>query len=83
MHTFIGEKTKEEKEKRKENELVSAARTIFEKKRHYAYMDLCGQIQALLEVKERTAKSYIRFMREKEIILTDPSHTGYFIIGHI
>lgn len=83
MHTFIGEKTKEEKEKRKENELVSAARTIFGKKRHYAYMDLCGQIQVLLEVKERTAKSYIRFMREKEIILTDPSHADYFIIGHI
>jgi hypothetical protein len=32
---------------------------------------------------ERTAKSYIKFMREKEIILKNPSNVNYFIIGHI
>jgi hypothetical protein len=33
--------------------------------------------------KERTAKSYIKFMRDREIILKDPSNAGYYIIGHI
>lgn len=83
MHTYIGEKTKEEKEKRKESELVSVARGIFGKQRHCTYVDLCEQIQAILDVKERTAKSYIKFMRDKEIILKDPSNVSYFILGHI
>ncbi len=83
MHVYIGEKPKEEKEKRKETELTGVAKTIFAKQRYYTYIDLCEQIQSILDVKERTAKSYIRFMREREIILKDLSNASYFIIGHI
>ncbi|KAA6315441.1 hypothetical protein EZS27_034097, partial [termite gut metagenome] len=83
MHTYIGEKPKEERDKRKETELSGVARSIFSNRKHYTYVDLCEQIQSALDVKERTAKSYIRFMREKEIILKDPSNASYFIIGHI
>ena len=36
-----------------------------------------------LDSKERTAKSYIRFMREREIILKDPANQSYFMIGLI
>ena len=83
MHAYIGDKPKEEKDKRKEVELRSVARIIFEKQRFCTYVDLCEHIQSVLDVKERTAKSYIKFMREREIILKDPSNTGYFIIWHI
>ena len=83
MHTYIGEKPKEEKEKRKETELTSVARTIFGKQQYCTYVDLCEQLQFVLDVKERTAKNYIKFMRDKEIILKDPSNVSYFIIGHI
>jgi hypothetical protein len=83
MHVYIGEKPKEEKDKRKETELTGVTRTIFSKQRFCTYVDLCEQIQSILDVKERTAKNYIKFMREKEIILRDPSNTGYFIIGNI
>jgi hypothetical protein len=83
MHTFIGEKTREEKEKRKEIELTGVAKTVFGEQRYCTYVDLCEQIQSILDVKERTAKSYIRFMRDREIILKDPSNASYFIIGHI
>jgi archaellum biogenesis ATPase FlaH len=82
MHAYIGEKPKEEKEKRKETELICVAKTVFSNGRRCTYVDLCEQIQSILDVKERTAKSYIRFMCEKEIILRDPSHTSYFILGH-
>ena len=34
----------------------------------YGYIELCELIQEMLEVKERTAKGYIRYMREKEIV---------------
>lgn len=50
---------------------------------HITYIDLCEQIQQILDVKERTAKSYIRFMREKDIIIKDPSNQSYFMIGLI
>jgi archaellum biogenesis ATPase FlaH len=83
MHTYIGEKSKEDKEKRKETELISIARNVFSKQRFCTYVDLCEQIQKLLDVKERTAKSYIKFMRDKNIILKDPSNVSYFIIGHL
>ena len=82
MHTYIGEKPKEEKEKRKKNELVSVARSIFSKQRYCTYVDLCEQIQTILDVKERTAKSYIKFMRDNQLILKDASNASYFIIGH-
>jgi hypothetical protein len=82
MHVFAGEKPKEEKEKRKKTELSNVAKLIFSRQRRYSYADLCAQIQAILEVKERTAKSYIRFMRGREIVLADPSQPNYFIVGN-
>jgi hypothetical protein len=83
MHVYLGEKPKEEKDKRKETELASVARKVFAKNKHCTYVELCEQLQSLLDVKERTAKSYIRFMREKEIILRDMAHQNYYIIGNI
>ena len=83
MHIYKGEKPREEKEKRKEKELVSVARDIFGRQPHITYIDLCEQLQQVLDVKERTAKSYIRFMREKDIIIKDPSNQSYFMIGLI
>ena len=81
MHIYIGEKSTEAKEKRKENDLASVAKEAFSRKRFLTYAELCELIQISLDVKERTAKNYIRFMREKEIILKDPSNQNYFIIG--
>ena len=83
MHVYKGEKPREEKEKRKERELVGVARDIFGRQTHITYIDLCEQLQQVLDVKERTAKSYIRFMREREIIIKDPVNQSYFMIGLI
>ena len=83
MHAYLGEKPKEDREKRKETELAGIAQTIFSKQRHCTYMDLCEKIQAVMDVKERTAKSYIKFMKDTDIILKDPVNENYFIIGHL
>lgn len=82
MHLYLGEKPREEKEKWKEKELVSVTREVFDQQTFITYIDLCEQIQQIMDVKERTAKSYIRFMREKEIIIKDPSNQSYFIKDH-
>jgi hypothetical protein len=81
MHVYVGEKSTEAKEKRKENDLASVAKEIFSHKRFLTYAELCESIQVSLDVKERTAKNYIKFMREKDIITKDPSNPNYFIIG--
>ena len=83
MHTYIGNKPKEEKDKRKERELMGVARSVLSKQRYCTYAELCKQIQSILDVKERTAKSYIKFMRDREIIVKDPSSSNYFIIGNL
>ena len=83
MHIYIGEKPREEKEKRKEKELANVAREIFDIQKHLTYIDMCDRIQQIMDVKERTAKSYIKYMREKEIIIKDSSNQNYFMIGHI
>ena len=39
------------------------------------------QLQQVLDIKERTAKSYIRFMRERDIITKDTANQSCFVIG--
>ena len=78
---YKGEKPREEKEKRKERELVNVARDIFGRQTRITYIDLCEQLQQVLDIKERTAKSYIRFMRERDIITKDTANQSCFVIG--
>ncbi|MCQ4139551.1 toprim domain-containing protein [Chryseobacterium sp. EO14] len=75
MHIFIGEKTKEEKEKRKEIELANIARNLFSQQKRYTYSGLCEKLQSTMAVKDRTAKSYIKFMREKGLIVKDSENS--------
>ena len=82
MHVYLGEKPKEEKDKRKEDELVAVAKEVFSRRRFVTYVELVEEIQSILEVKERTAKSYIKFMREKEIILKSSDNQSYYVIGN-
>ena len=83
MHAYLGEKPKEEKDRRKEEELVAVARELFSRKRFIGYMELSEELQTVFEVKERTAKSYIRFMREKEIIVKSPDSPNSYMLGEV
>ena len=80
--TFICESRKRKKDKRKEDELVAVAKEVFSRKRFVTYVELVEEIQSILEVKERTAKSYIKFMREKEIILKSSDNQSYYVTGN-
>jgi hypothetical protein len=51
MHAYLGEKPKEGKEKRKEVELSGVAKTVFANTRFCTYVNLCEQIQTILDVK--------------------------------
>ena len=78
MHVYQGEKPQNEKEKHKETELIHIAREIFSNTRRLTYLQLTIEIEQLMDVKERTAKSYIRYMREKKIIMKENTESNYF-----
>lgn len=79
MHTYIGEKTKKEKEDRKVNELKTLARLIFSFQSHLTYSELSVQIQKSMDVKDRTSKNYIKFMYENNIIHKDDNSEKYYL----
>lgn len=62
---------------------MAVARELFSRKRFIGYMELSEELQAAFEVKERTAKSYIRFMREKEIIVKSPDSPNSYMLGEV
>ncbi|MDR0830188.1 MAG: toprim domain-containing protein [Prevotellaceae bacterium] len=74
MHVYFGEKPKAEKDKRKEIELFNVAKSIFSNQKHLNYSDLCEKLQKILDVKERTAKGYVKFMKEREIIIVNENN---------
>ncbi len=67
-HVFMGEKSKEDSEARKKEDLVSIANDIFSKKQSYSYQDLIKAVTDMLYVKERMAKNYIKYMKDHNII---------------
>lgn len=71
MHVYRGEKSKEDKEKRKANELVAVIKEAFRNTLKLSYQDLCEILMREMEIKERTAKKYIAYMKEQRILSQD------------
>lgn len=71
MHVYRGEKSKEDKEKRKTNELIAVVREAFRQASCLSYQDLCELLMREMEIKDRTAKKYIAYMRDQGILRQD------------
>jgi len=67
-HVFLGEKSKEASETRKHSELTEVAKLIFSKKPSVSPGELVKLVMEELDVKERMARNYIKFMKDKQII---------------
>ena len=81
MHTYGGEKSQEDKEQRKRVDLSKAVETIYSEVEHATSTELCEKIQTLLDVSERTAKSYIKYLKDNDLIIQDTSNEKYYIKG--
>ena len=68
MHVSRGEKSEEERERRKTAELSLIAREVFREHDRLAIDELLRLIMQTVEVKERTAKDYIRHMQVSGLI---------------
>ena len=77
MHIYRGEKSHEDKEKRKITELNLIAKEVFRSHERLSYNELTNLIMQTVDVKDPTAKSYISYMKSNEIISQDANNTYY------
>ena len=73
MHVYRGEKSKEDKEKRKTDELIAVVKEAFRNSFKLIYQELCEVLMRKMEIKDRTAKKYIAYMKEQRILIQDTS----------
>lgn len=78
MHIYRGEKSQQDKDKRKFTELSLIAKEVFRLEERLSYNELANQIMQTVDVKDRTAKSYISYMKNNDIIAQDTNNL-YFI----
>ena len=67
-HVYLGNKSKEESESRKINELTEVAKEIFTSKANLSYTELLAAVMEALDIKDRMARNYIKFMKDNGII---------------
>ena len=73
MHVYRGEKSKEDKEKRKTDELIAVVKEAFRNSFKLTYQELSEVLMRKMEIKDRTAKKYIAYMKEQRILIQDTS----------
>ena len=71
MRIYRGEKSKEDKERRKADELIAVVKEIFLHTAKLSYKNLSELLIQEMEIKDRTAKRYIAYMREQGILSQD------------
>jgi energy-coupling factor transporter ATP-binding protein EcfA2 len=80
-HVFLGEKSKTETEERKLQDLNSYAQTLFQKKPILSSGELSHFIMEDLEVKDRMARNYIKYMKDHHIIEANKTNPSLFNLG--
>ena len=75
MHVFMGTRSLEAQQNRKQEELQMLIQELYKGKVSYSAKELREAICQAMDVADSTAKNYIRFMREKNILITKPGST--------
>ena len=61
----------EDQEKRKTDELIAVVKEAFQNSFKLTYQELCEVLMREMEIKDRTAKKYIAYMKEQRILAQD------------
>ena len=75
MHVSLGVRSPEAQQNRKQIELQSLVMELYKERASYSVKELRETICQLLDVAESTAKNYIRFMRDKKILINKSGST--------
>jgi hypothetical protein len=82
-HVYLGEKSKEESQTRKLNDLFGVAQEIFANKANLTTSELTLAIMEAMDIKDRQARTYIKFMKENNIIEKNPLNSAEFRKVHL
>jgi hypothetical protein len=82
-HVFMGEKSKEDSESRKKNDLIEVAREIFSKKTSMNMGELTSSIMEAMDVKDRMARIYIKYMKDHSIIEKNTNVNGDYCLQEL
>ena len=82
-HVFMGEKSKEDSETRKKNDLTEVAREIFSKKSSMTMAELTQSIMEAMDVKDRMARNYIKYMKDTSIIEKSAVNSAEFTMAEL
>jgi hypothetical protein len=77
-HITKGEKHGDSPSVRRQNEIISIAKSAFTENQSIAYKDLVKEFTDVLPVQERTARKYIKTLRDAKIISTSSGETGIY-----
>lgn len=77
-HVYLGEKSKEESQTRKLNDLYGVAQEIFADKANLTTTELTLAIMEAMDIKDRQARTYIKYMKENNIIEKNPMNSAEF-----
>jgi hypothetical protein len=82
-HVFMGEKSKEDSETRKKHDLIEVANEIFSRKSSMTMVELTQSIMEAMDVKDRMARNYIKYMKENSIIEKNALNSMEFILPEL
>ena len=71
MHVYRDEKSKEDKEKRKTDELAGVIRETFRNSFKLTSQELYEVLMREMKIKDRTTKKNIAYMKEQRILTQD------------
>lgn len=78
FHVYVGEKDTSSKQQRKIDDLTDIARHIFIDGKTKTYKAIIDELRERLNIKERQAKNYLKFMKEHSILAVLPGKTGVY-----
>lgn len=81
MHRYLGERKNTTENKDKTTALATLISPLFKQKTSWCFSDLCREIQEITGVTERTAKTYIHNLKEKEILVSPPEKPKQLEMG--
>jgi hypothetical protein len=74
-HVSLGIKSKEDTDHRKIEELSGLVKDLFARKNMYTTAELTLEIMNYLNIKERMARNYLKFMKDYQIITVNPQNS--------
>ena len=74
-HVSLGVKSKEDTDHRKKEELSGLIKDLFARKNKYTTAELTSELMNYLNIKERMARNYLKFMKDYKIITINPQNS--------